>query len=610
MLLHPLNTALFEAIKINDYLQIRKLAQQISYIENHAEYRNIQKPSLATRNENGQTVLHFALACGALETFKELYPYFDSLDEDVDSIDHAGHSLLWYAALHGNSTIAEKLLKRSAPIGWIIRCDQQGAAPIHMAARNRDSTILSSMLLRLEPLESLAKDFYKCFINNSDKKGRTPLCHAAQLKRLEQIVLLLNRGADPTPTFFQYLYRNPRFLLNKQSNDKALSNKKLSHEELSAQAVEKIISTHRKHVLLNPDDTLLKKRHLDLAWVLGLKTFTRENILLSDETFELDFSKIQNKRNKKKDEHYFSPVPDFERINTEEFLKSISLSATTLSQVERLKQVEREKKELTSLITEIEAIHSHLSTETLPSRYRFLIETPKTVVNGTRAILGITAILSFIGLLASLPWATPLVALSLLLSALITPASIIIVAVFVTLSIASFILNKISAHYYEQHEKETALHVDCYHSLLRSHPLLQLLDEIYTNNPRSLPISEGEYESFKSTIEKLKHHSDLTDWGIISTLNTLKKQITWITDALETKEKPLTAINHNDNETVVLIEEANETVVLMDEARATAPPLNTTANISLNRSAMFYTQQRSESVPLIKVITENSPKLL
>lgn len=66
----------------------------------------------------------------------------------------------------------------------------EGATPLHIAANNKDTSILSSLLLDSRP--HLLQDV----INKQDSHGRTPLCVALLFGRTEAAALLIQEGAD------------------------------------------------------------------------------------------------------------------------------------------------------------------------------------------------------------------------------------------------------------------------------------------------------------------------------------------------------------------------------------------------------------------------------
>lgn len=65
-----------------------------------------------------------------------------------------------------------------------------GSTPLHIAAKNRDTNLLSSLLLGLQQYQ------LQEVINKLDNRGRTPLSVALQFGRAEAAVLLILEGAD------------------------------------------------------------------------------------------------------------------------------------------------------------------------------------------------------------------------------------------------------------------------------------------------------------------------------------------------------------------------------------------------------------------------------
>jgi ankyrin repeat protein len=105
----------------------------------------------------------------------------------VDDVDGKGQTAVHFAASASNVIAVQKLLENRADPNI---ADKNGVTPLHLAAKNKDTTELIDIILETG----------QCNINGVDDDGRTPLHYA--IERPDRVVTinalrLIKMGADP-----------------------------------------------------------------------------------------------------------------------------------------------------------------------------------------------------------------------------------------------------------------------------------------------------------------------------------------------------------------------------------------------------------------------------
>jgi len=98
-----------------------------------------------------------------------------------DTVDKNGRTALTYAAMLGNSAMAQLLIDRGASVKFH---DKLGNTPLHWAADRGNSELVSLLLAAKAP------------VNEENKQGITPLMMAAGRGQVAVVRLLLKSGAD------------------------------------------------------------------------------------------------------------------------------------------------------------------------------------------------------------------------------------------------------------------------------------------------------------------------------------------------------------------------------------------------------------------------------
>lgn len=105
---------------------------------------------------------------------------------DVSAVDHDNRTALWHAARGGRREAAAYLLEREAS-ALAVRDFVDGWTPIHCAAAvAADASLLRLLLSNASPAA----------LNARDKAGRTALCLAAEHRKCDAVVALLDAGAE------------------------------------------------------------------------------------------------------------------------------------------------------------------------------------------------------------------------------------------------------------------------------------------------------------------------------------------------------------------------------------------------------------------------------
>jgi ankyrin repeat protein len=128
-----------------------------------------------TRDEKGQPGLTIAIQERSLKTARVLlaWPAID-----IDALNQAGESALMMAALKGDLTGVQLLLKHGAQV------NQSGWSAIHYAVTGPEPSIAALLLQNGADIDAASPN------------GSTPLMMAAQYGSEDTVALLLERGAD------------------------------------------------------------------------------------------------------------------------------------------------------------------------------------------------------------------------------------------------------------------------------------------------------------------------------------------------------------------------------------------------------------------------------
>jgi ankyrin repeat protein len=177
------------ALGVNDAFNTQ-LIRQLSTALEKGKLEDIQKglhslsanETISIQWENKKisgSLLHLILRIAPSTYVK---PIVDRILQDpqlnIDLRDHRGCS---YAHL----LVRAGIQPGNLPLNVV---DHEGATPLHYAVSNCDETFLLELLKSREAKKS---------INVADRKGRTPLFYAIIAKRIKNIEILLEHGADP-----------------------------------------------------------------------------------------------------------------------------------------------------------------------------------------------------------------------------------------------------------------------------------------------------------------------------------------------------------------------------------------------------------------------------
>lgn len=588
MFRHPLEIELFGAVKAND--AERALELIFAIFKNLPESE--RSPKLSAKNEAGQSFLHYALACGADDPFifDQLFRYYIKSDDvqlfsynvnryDVLlSSDNDDCSLLWWATMRGRTDIVGKLLavyqkkrnelkEASQPLmpardSWL-KPDKNSVTPLHLAASSSNPTLLPLLFSHLENED----DYDDESINQADKKGKTLLHYACKSKRREQIIFLLNIGADfKISAFYTYLERNPSLL---------------SDKTLDINIKRQILSDYRKQIILNPDNKALKQFHKVFSAQAGLQELAREMILLSgasqkdtlasanksqaklaattrdrvvssrfkimevfSELTPIDESAERKERKKLKAQHAAA-------IRTRDIRALVPTSATTLSTLgiseaelnanKLYQQIAKDKQSLQTyanvILTHIEQIEKDKAEEvkqvipfsllsSLPlKRVALMCSGVFSAVAGAYGILAIILFFVFSSL---------------------SPALVPVLAVLGVIFIASAPVLVISGYLVVKQNK--LIYADTKTLLPEAKELLAKLTQIQDKNVNNLPDDINFIKEFSETINFFESIvepivapiDDKKHAEIIEKLKSLRHLIITISEAMETADKPIT----------------------------------------------------------------------
>lgn len=269
---HYLEDALRGAIKARNLDHVKDLIERIN--ESSAS-DNPSKATLEALDDDEQTFLHYALACGAKDAFDILFPHCkDWSKERLQSRDKHGRTIFWWAVARSYPYIAEKVLdaqyRADTPAldSWL-QDDYEGASPLHMAAGSTSPTLLPWLLGKLDN-----RDDPISMVNLFDANYNTPLHYACQKKQRQHIATLLKAGAaidlvnNKGESFLTYIEQDPTLFDIRQYND-----------EIQSQ----ILQHQRSRLRDNPNDELLKKFHAQLSSQVSLLEIVRQKIVLDME---------------------------------------------------------------------------------------------------------------------------------------------------------------------------------------------------------------------------------------------------------------------------------------------------------------------------------------
>jgi len=141
---------------------------------------------LMARDKNDMTPLHWMVTHGAQSLISEAI----SKGADVNAINYAFQTPLWFAVTKMQPMVAQTLIDAGADVGYL---DDQKRSMLHLAMQygggledSTTSVALLQLLLKARKLD----------VNVTDREKRTPLHWAAGKNALDSVTLLLESGAD------------------------------------------------------------------------------------------------------------------------------------------------------------------------------------------------------------------------------------------------------------------------------------------------------------------------------------------------------------------------------------------------------------------------------
>ncbi|MBN9229278.1 MAG: ankyrin repeat domain-containing protein [Legionella sp.] len=208
----------------NDIRKISRLQWIVSLQISPSEIKDAHiKPALLTHKDIwGNTVLHYAAKNTDTFWLKRLLKIHKAHNLSIEPINELGYSPLHFAAMCGNYQATAVLLQhglnkdlvteaKNSPFDLLLR-----AHPEHWQSYRK--TTLVHVVARFYDLETLKllNYTYDYYVNVSNKDGQTPLHHAILSKKSDNIINLLERGADVTikdelgltPENYLYLFQN------------------------------------------------------------------------------------------------------------------------------------------------------------------------------------------------------------------------------------------------------------------------------------------------------------------------------------------------------------------------------------------------------------------
>ena len=114
---------------------------------------------------------------------------------DPNAVDNDGTTALFFAAQEGFAKIVGTLLDKGANPNI---CDNHGAGPLLVAVQEGHYGIVKR-LIDFEGFDENSGDVLKTDVNAARTDGITPIFTAAYLGREQELVLLIEAGADPNP---------------------------------------------------------------------------------------------------------------------------------------------------------------------------------------------------------------------------------------------------------------------------------------------------------------------------------------------------------------------------------------------------------------------------
>jgi hypothetical protein len=173
-------------------------------------------------NNNGETFLHIALSVHDEKIFNWLYSQMENHDV-VFSVDYQGQSLVFLAAKTGKTALAIRLLMQLIASDKFTTHRQRGewfgpnrsrVSIVHLAAQKNTTEFMELLMPVL-----IQQRLWDGMLNEGDNHKKTPLHYAFDAKAFDNIVFLINCGAD----LFQLDNENRHFLTwfetSKNAND-------------------------------------------------------------------------------------------------------------------------------------------------------------------------------------------------------------------------------------------------------------------------------------------------------------------------------------------------------------------------------------------------------
>jgi ankyrin repeat protein len=163
-------------------------------------FKRIAPANHGWRNEKGESFLHIALSVCDVRIFNWLYSKMENNGDVVFGVDSNNRSLIWLAASRINPAFAVSLMAR-----WI-GSDKLKSHPNRHVWLNADSHLVSILHLAAADPSSEALEFFLPMLTENaqwagvmgqqDDQGRSPLHYACKARAFDNIVLLVNAGAD------------------------------------------------------------------------------------------------------------------------------------------------------------------------------------------------------------------------------------------------------------------------------------------------------------------------------------------------------------------------------------------------------------------------------